>query len=143
MSSGGWCIATIVGVPVLLARRCSSQSTSSDPSSRPCTDVSQPTIRSPPASTANCVRSASRSWLPATTWIGIVRRCHQLGGERVLGRVAGVGDVAREQHRVGQRAQRQDAVHGGAQRVVRGLVVEPDVRVGELGDQRRGHTLER
>ena len=59
----------------------------------------------------------------------------QLGGERVLGGIAGVGDVAREQHRVRERAQRQDAVDGGGQRAVRDLVVEPDVGIGELGDQ--------
>ena len=63
--------------------------------------------------------------------------------QRVLARVAGVRDVAGEQHRAGQRAQRQDAVHGGGQRAVRGLVVEPEVGIGELGDEGRGHAPER
>ena len=59
----------------------------------------------------------------------------------MLGGIAGVGDVAREQHRVRERAQREDAVNGGGQRTVRDFVVEPEVGIGELGDE--GHAPER
>ena len=35
------------------------------------------------------------------------------------------------------------ALHGGGQRAVRGLVVESEVGIGELGDEGRGHAPER
>ena len=68
---------------------------------------------------------------------GGVDRCldrrEQARGDLVLLRVAGVGDVAGEQDRVGLEG--RDALGGPRQRGLGGLVVEPDVGVAELGDE--------
>ena len=53
----------------------------------------------------------------------------------VLGRIARVRDVAGHEHRRRRRPQRQHPLHRRRQRGLRGLVIEPEVRIGELGDQ--------
>jgi len=70
------------------------------------------------------------------------QRAEQLQGALVLGRIAGVGDVAGEEDGGGQRVERQHAGDGRGERVLGDRLAEAEVRVAELRDQGRGHTSE-
>ena len=96
MTSGGWCMAITVGTS---GTSCAAtHSTSSAPSSRPGCDVSQTTIRSPPASRRVLQRRAEQVVIAGELEHRHRQRGEQLVGPRVLGRVAGVRDVAGDEH---------------------------------------------
>ena len=83
-----------------------------------------------------CNRRAEQIVIAGELEHGHGQRREQLVGARVLGRVARVRDVAGDQHRDRRRAQRQDAFDGGGERRLRRVVVEPDVRIADLGEKK-------
>ena len=110
-------------------------STSSAPSSRPGCDVSQTTIRSPPASATYWSGAPSRSWLPASLSTGIgsgassssARACSAGSPEFAMSPVTSTAAGA------GRKV--EHTRDGRGQRGLRRVVVEADVRVAELGQE--------
>ena len=64
-----------------------------------------------------------------------LKRREQLVRPRVLGGIAGVRDVAGDEHRGRRRAQLEHARDGRGQRGLRRVVVEADVWVADLGQE--------
>ena len=141
MSIGGWCMATIVGVSGPRRGASASHSTSSAPSSRPPLEVSQATMPQRAGVDRVLQRLAEQVVVAGEPVDRHRQRCEQFVGERVLARVAGVRDVAGDEHGdgSGSRASTRSTARGEL-RAAEVVVVEAEVRgLQSCAMQGRGH----